>query len=106
MIAAHLDSSRELADAAMRAGMKVPAGGLSGDQAQFLNALQSQKGREFDKTYAKQQVLAHRSALAVQQQFASVGDQGDLKKAAAAAVPIITAHLAMAEQLQARLGDD
>ena len=52
----------------------------------------------------KHQVLAHRSALTVEQGYAQSGDTPAVRQAAAAAVPVITAHLAMAEQLMATLG--
>jgi putative membrane protein len=106
MIDAHSQTTRELADATTRAGMKFPPKGLNGDQASFLSALQSQKGPDFDKVYVKQQVLAHSAALAVEQQYAADGDQPDLKKAAASAVSTISAHLAMAEEMQTALGGD
>ena len=104
MVDAHLQTTRELAEATGRAGLKFPPKGMNGDQSSFLSALQSQKGVDFDKVYVKQQVLAHRAALAVEQQYASDGDQPELKKAAASAVPTIAAHLKMAEDMQAALG--
>ena len=47
---------------------------MSADQAQMLGALQSVSGSDFDKLYFKQQMLAHRSALAVEQIYAKSGD--------------------------------
>jgi putative membrane protein len=65
MIAAHSETSRRLADAAMRAGMKFPPKGLNGDQVSFLSALQSQKGRDFDKIYGNLGAPRHGGANAV-----------------------------------------
>ena len=82
--------------------MKPPSPGISNDQSQFLGALQSQRGADFDRTYIRQQVLAHRAALVVEQGYASFGDDAAIRQAATSTVPIIASHLAMAEQMQAK----
>jgi putative membrane protein len=69
----------------------------------FLASLQSQRGPDFDKTYIKQQVLAHHAALATQQGYAASGDNQSMRQVAAQTVPVITHHLQMAEQLMAAL---
>jgi putative membrane protein len=106
MLEDHTRTRAALADAAARAGLKPPPDGPSADQAQMLSALQSQRGPDFDKTYIKQQALAHRSALAVEQKYAAEGDQPAIRQAAAGAVPTISAHLQMADQMKARMGAD
>jgi len=104
MIADHDATSRALADAAGQAGLSPPPAAMSEDQAHWLAGLQGMNGRDLDQAYARQQMLAHRSALTVQQGYAANGDVPALRRAAAAAVPVITAHLAAAEQLQQGLG--
>ena len=99
MIRDHGETSRQLVDATARAGLKPPPTGLSTAQSPFLAALQSLRGLEFDKTYWKQQALAHRSALTVEQQYAATGDAPAVRQAAVAAIPLIQSHLAMAEQM-------
>jgi putative membrane protein len=88
----------------MRAGLTPPPMAMSADQAQLLSALQSQHGRQFDQLYARHQVLAHHSALVVEQSYAASGDNPALRQAAASAAPLISAHRAMAEQMSSRLG--
>lgn len=103
MIQAHGETSRQLRAAAERARFEPPSNGMSAGQSPFLAALQSLRGREFDKAYWKQQALAHRSALIVAQAYASTGDAPVIREAAASAVPIIQSHLAMAEQMLLKL---
>lgn len=105
MIRDHDRTSRALAQATARAGLKPPPMAVGAGQSPFLAALQSQRGRDFDRTYWRQQALAHRSALVAEQQYAASGDTPAVRQAAAAAVPIVKAHLAMAEQMNARGGD-
>ena len=50
--------------------------------------------------------LAHRAALATEQGYAMNGDVQELKSVAASAVPIISEHLRMADQLTAKSGVD
>ena len=104
MIRDHGETMGTLQKATARAGLKPPPMAVSAGQAPFLAALQSHRGREFDKLYWRQQLLAHRSALVVQQQYAATGDTPAIREAAAAAVPLIQSHLAMAEQMSAKLG--
>jgi putative membrane protein len=104
MIADHDATHRALRAAAVQAGLPTPPEAMGADQAQLLAGLQGLTGPDLDRTYARHQVLAHRSALTVEQGYASAGDVPALKQAAAAAVPVISGHLSAAEQLKAGLG--
>jgi putative membrane protein len=97
MIQAHRQTTADLKQAVAKAGLDEPKPGLSGDQSAFLAALQSQRGADFDRTYLKQQKLAHQSALAVMQSYAASGEDPTIRQVAIAAVPIVTAHLKMLE---------
>ena len=104
MIEDHQQLAKAVRDAAMRSGMKPPEMAMSADQAQLLGALQSVGGNEFDTLYLKQQVLAHRSALAVDQMYAKSGDDPNLRRLATSSVPVISSHGEMANQAAAKLG--
>ena len=106
MIRDHAGTSRALADAATRAGLKPPPMAVGASQSPFLAALQSARGRAFDTLYWTQQALAHRSALTTEQAYAASGDTPAIRQAAAAAIPIIQSHLAMAGQMKAKAGGD
>ncbi|WP_174292524.1 DUF4142 domain-containing protein [Sphingomonas bacterium] len=104
MIHDHGETSRALRDATASAGLKPPPMAVSESQAPFLAALQSLRGQEFDRGYWRQQALSHRSALVTTQLYAATGDAPAVRQAAAAALPVIQSHLAMAEQMSAKLG--
>ena len=77
---------------------------MSSDQAAMLTSLQSLRAADFDKTYARQQALAHDQALAIMQSYATSGMDPNLQKVAQATVPIIQHRLEMAQQPSAVLG--
>jgi putative membrane protein len=104
MIEDHTRTSETLRQAVSAAGLSQPPSGMSGDQTMMLSALQSLRGAEFDQAYARQQVLAHRQALAVADSYAKSGADANLRKTAQSAVPLIQHHLEQAEQLRAALG--
>ena len=104
MIRDHSETSRALQEATARAGLKPPPMAVGANQAPFLAALQSMRGPDFDQTFWRQQAMAHRAALTVEQGYATSGDTPAIRQAAAAAVPTIQSHLTMADQMIAKLG--
>lgn len=104
MIRDHTRLTQDLRAAAQASHLPPPDPGMSSDQASMLSALQSLRGADFDKAYAKQQTLAHTQALAVETSFASAGSDANLKKAARSALPVIQEHLKMARQLSTDSG--
>src|ERR1700712_4284911 len=92
MLEDHRQLGKALRDTAARSGLKPPEMAMSADQAQLLGALQSVSGNEFDTLYLKQQMLAHRSALAVEQTYAKSGDDPNVRRSATSAVPVISSH--------------
>jgi putative membrane protein len=104
MITDHGGTRRALEQAAAKSGLPPPAIGLSDDQARLLSELQSLRGPGFDQAYLRHQVLAHRSALVVEQAYAAHGDDVIVRQAAASAAPVIASHLAMAQQMREEHG--
>ena len=104
MVHDHGETSRALQEATARAGLKPPPMAVGANQAPFLAALQSMRGPDFDQTFWRQQAMAHRAALTVEQGYATSGDTPAIRQAATAAIPTIKAHLTMAEQMVAKLG--
>ena len=99
MMRDHAQTSQALEQAALASGRAPPPPGLSGDGQQFLAQLQSLRGADFDKAYARQQVLSHHAALVVEEGYAAGGSDPNVRRAAQAAVLIIRRHLEMAQQL-------
>lgn len=99
MIEDHVRTEDRLRQAAQASGLPPPPPAMSADQAAMLSALQGLRGVPFDQAYARQQVLAHRQALAVEQSYAVAGDDPNLRPLALSAVPLIQHHLEMAEQI-------
>lgn len=99
MLSDHARSAEALRQAAVAAGLPPPPPGLSGDGAALLGALQGERGSDFDRAYARQQVVAHAAAVAVEESFADAGANPVLRAAAQAGLPVIRDHLMMARQL-------
>jgi putative membrane protein len=104
MIQDHTRFSEELSKAATAAGLPPPERGMSSDQETLLSSLQSLWESDFDKTYARQQELAHAQAVVVEESFAIAGMDPTLRKAAQSALPSIRDHLKKAQQLLVDVG--
>ena len=98
MLEAHHGTAQALQQAAARSGLKPPVMAVGAGDSPLLAALQSARGAAFDRAYWRQQALAHRAALVTAQRYAANGDDPAVRQAATALVPIISSHLAMAEQ--------
>jgi putative membrane protein len=104
MITDHTATTKALREAAVTSGAPLPRKALTETGEKFLAQIQGDRGPDFDRAYAKTQVLAHQEALAVEQTYARTGSNPAIRAAARAAVPIIAEHLQMAEQLKSEVG--
>ncbi len=105
MVSAHTGTAHAMGEAAKASGLEAPRPMVGADQARMLMALQSLRGEDFDRTYVRQQVLAHTQALTVMRGYAASGSDANLRRAAQTAVPVIEDHLKMARQLADLVGD-
>jgi putative membrane protein len=103
MLEDHARLSEALRQAAIASQLPTPEPGISSDQAALLSSLQSLRGADFDKTYVRQQALAHTQAVAVEESFARAGSDANLQKAAQAALPKIREHLTKVQQLRVEI---
>jgi putative membrane protein len=104
MIDEHLRTLARLDQAAQASGLIPPPPAMSSDQAAMLAALQGLRGADFDKAYARQQVLVHAAALAVERSYAGAGTDPNLRAAAVSTVPLVKHHLDIARSLSDALG--
>jgi putative membrane protein len=98
MITDHTAMGDMLTHHAEQAGLNAPSGMSEKDSA-ALNALQQFQGAEFDVHYIAAQVEAHKQAMELFKQEAQSGENPDLKSFAQRAEPMLTQHLAQAEEL-------
>lgn len=104
MLADHARIGKAMRDAALASGLAPPQPHVGGEQMRFLASLQSLRGADFDREYARQQVLAHTSALTTMRSYAAKGSDSNLRRAATFVAPIVDHHLQMARRMNATLG--
>jgi putative membrane protein len=100
----HTMTTNATLDAAKAAGVPPPPTILGAEKRALIQQLEGRTGLAFDQLYIQQQVPAHEEALALHANYARSGDVPSLRESAAAAVPVVTAHLNEARALQARMG--
>lgn len=90
MIRDHSNTTAQLKAAAASVGLGVPMQMLP-MHAALLNELA--RSTNFDATYRNQQIMSHRQALALHDNYARRGDVPQLRGVAAATVPVVRGHL-------------
>ncbi len=101
MITAHTDSTAKLKTAAASASPAVtPDPTLTPEQQASLDALKTASGAAFDTAYIDAQRNAHKMTLSALQDYAATGEVPALKSFATTLVPIVTAHVNMANALK------
>lgn len=103
MIEDHTASTAKVKKAAGEAQTAItPDPTLTDDQKGMLDDLRKRTGADFDKAYVKQQVDAHREALALMTLYANKGDIAPLKAAAAEIRPKVQTHLDRIKDIESR----
>ena len=101
MIDDHTKTTESLHAAIKQAGMAVPPPPpMTADQKDMAEKIDALSGKEFDRTYLKQQLVAHRKTLAFEEEYAKSGETPAIKMAAEKTVPIIKEHIRLAEKLE------
>ena len=73
---------------------------LDAEHQKVLDDLKAKDGKDFDQAYDQAQLKGHQDAVALFEAYAKGGDNADLKKWAAATLPHLKQHLAMAQKLK------
>jgi putative membrane protein len=96
MVQDHKKANDQLKALAQKQNLTVPAD-LQPEQQQMMDKLQS--AEDPGKTYAEEQLKAHKETVALFQQYAEQGDDPQLQQFAAQTLPTLQEHLEMAQKL-------
>ena len=101
----HTISTQQLTSALQRMGTPVVVPQtLDPRHEAMIRDLTPVQGFEFDRRYVAQQVVAHRDAVAMLQNYAQSGDNPSLRQLALELLPIVEQHLRMAQMFPAAAG--
>lgn len=103
MIDDHTMTTERLSEVAAEVGV-VPQIGLSLMHQLMIEQLTELQGEAFDHAYVRQQVLAHRNAVAVFEIAADMGENEAVRNFASENLPALREHLQMAQELMQELG--
>ena len=93
----HTEAYRELEALAAKTGVSIP-NGIDVGKIATVQQLEHLKGANFDRAFAKDEVAAHRQAIAEFKREADHGSDPDVKAYAAKMLPVLQKHLSLAEQ--------
>lgn len=97
MITDHTKTSTELKGIADKKNILLPASPLPMHQ-RMISALSREEAKEFDETYMEQQVMAHRTTIALFETAANTESDPELKAFAQKHLPSLRMHLDMAKK--------
>ena len=100
MVDAHTKTTDELMGIVKSKNIKVDVPTkLDSEHQKLIDDLNSASAKDFDKTYASQQVEAHQNAVKLFKKYAENGDDPDVKQFATKTLPAIEHHLDEAKKL-------
>lgn len=100
MVEAHTQTTAELKGVIQAENIKVELPAALDDKRQLMiDDLNAAHEGEFDKTYARQQIKAHETAVDLFAKYADKGDDAVVKAFAAKTLPEIKQHLEEAKKL-------
>lgn len=100
MIEDHTKASNELKSLVQNGSVQATFPTTLDDATQKkLDQLKSLSGAEFNKTYADDQISAHKDAVSLFERYAKGGDNAALKQWASATLPTLRRHLEMAQDM-------
>ncbi|PSB30266.1 DUF305 domain-containing protein [Stenomitos frigidus ULC18] len=100
MIQQHTQSSSKLKPLAAQKGITLPKS-LGTENQALLTQLTKLSGKQFDQAYMSGQAKAHAKTQAVYQNELKQGQDADMKAFAREVLPVVTAHLRMAQSMVA-----
>ena len=100
MIQQHTQSSNKLKPLAANKGVSLPKS-LGAENQALLTKLMKLSGAQFDQAYMSGQAKAHSKTQTVYQNEINKGQDADVKAFARQVLPVVTAHLRMAQSMVA-----
>ena len=100
MIQQHTESSNKLKPLAYRKGVALPKD-LGAENQALLTQLTKLSGTQFNQAYMNGQAKAHAKTKSVFQSELQKGQDGEVKAFASQVLPIVSAHLQMAQKMVA-----
>jgi len=94
----HTASYEELSALAAKTGVSIPRG-IDAARNRTIAQLVHEKGAGFDRQFARDEIAAHRNAIAVFKREAEHGHDAAVKAYAAKTIPVLEKHLHLAESL-------
>jgi putative membrane protein len=102
MVDAHTKTTEDLTGIVKSKNIKVDLPTkLDAKHQKLIDDLNSAPAKDFDKTYANQQVDAHQEAVHLFKKYGAKGDDADVKQFAEKTLPTIEHHLEDAKKLPA-----
>jgi putative membrane protein len=93
----HTESYRQLTALASKTGVSIETG-IDASKDRTIQQLTHLKGDRFDREFAKDELAAHRQAIAVYKREAEHGQDADIKEYASKMIPVLEKHLHLAEE--------
>jgi putative membrane protein len=93
----HSEAYGQLSELAAKTGTTVPKG-IDVGKDPTIQQLLHLRGSRFDSQFARDEVAAHRQAIAVFKREAEHGQDPDVKEYASKMIPILEKHLHLAEE--------
>lgn len=100
MVTDHTKANNQLTQIAEGKALSLPMKPTKRDQNQ-ADKLRKMSGKTFDRDYIRDQLAAHKQAVALFKRESERGKDADLKQFASQTLPTLQHHLQMAEQLAA-----
>lgn len=95
----HTHDYSQLANLAAKSGITIP-NGIDTGKIHTIQQLRHLKGENFDRAFVRDEVAAHRQALAEYKREAAHGQDPDLKAYASQMIPTLEKHLQEAEKCE------
>ena len=93
----HTESYEHLTELATKTGVSIPKGIDSG-KIRAIQQLVHLKGARFDRVFTKEEIVAHRQAIAAFKREAAHGQDADVKAYASQMIPVLEKQLHLAEE--------